>query len=51
MNIKKYVLRIDFLIIVAFLALSCSAEKSSQSDNSQSGKELKAKIVYFSIPG
>lgn len=51
MNLKKYLFGINLLVIISFLLLSCSTQQNDQSDNSQPAKTLKAKIVYFSIPG
>ncbi len=50
MHYEKYILPIAILILGGFL-LMCSNAKNNKSSGAQSAKELKAKIIYFSIPG
>lgn len=47
---EKYSYPIGLILLVAFI-LACSGENKNQADNTQPDKSLKAKIVYFSIPG
>lgn len=47
---KNILYPVSLVLSIAFL-FGCSSERSDQNADGSSAKELKAKIVYFSIPG
>jgi len=47
---RKYSYPLSLILLIAFL-FACSVENNDRADDTQPAKTLKAKIVYFSIPG
>jgi hypothetical protein len=46
----RYLHSISLVFLATFL-LACSGENNSRAEDTQHARTLKAKIVYFSIPG